>query len=61
MKKGVFCELTTDEAMSIDGGGTLGNCLILAGGICLAIAGGPVGIGVGVFAAFLTFSDAQAW
>ena len=47
--------------LNVDGGSTLGNAMILAGGVVLAFSTGPVGLGVGLACGVLGFCDSQDW
>lgn len=61
MNKKIFMELSEDTLLNVDGGSTLGNAMILAGGVVLAFSTGPVGLGVGLACGVLGFCDSQDW
>ena len=56
-----FNEVTLYEAIEINGGGAIGNTLMLAGGIISATATGPIGVAVGVTIAVIGFCESMDW
>ena len=56
-----FIELSGNELFGVDGGSSLGNTMMLAGGVVCLFATGPVGLGVGAAIAVIGYCDAQGW